>query len=56
MEEADLLPYLPALMEKLMFLLMQPEGTAEFKATVIGAIGSAAHSSGKVNKIIETKF
>lgn len=44
LEEEQLLPYLPSLMEKLVFLLNAP--TPDLKATVVSAIGSAAHSAG----------
>ncbi|KAJ3214756.1 hypothetical protein HK099_006680 [Clydaea vesicula] len=46
MESSELVGYLPALMEKLL-LLLNSSTSQELKATVIGAIGSAAHASKK---------
>ena len=46
MEENDLITYVSALMKQLTFLLNNAP-TAELKSTIIGAIGSVAHASGK---------
>ncbi|KAG1056451.1 hypothetical protein G6F43_001668 [Rhizopus delemar] len=42
----EIIPYLPLLMEKLMFLLDNTDQN-EIRATVIAAIGSAAHAAGE---------